>query len=125
MYSTKRNIQQLAVLLREHGISQIVLCPGSRNIPLSQTLIRSGFYKCYPVTDERSAGFYAMGLALHGGQPVAVVCTSGSALLNLHSAVAEAYYQQVPLVIISADGRTDHASAWGVRWAGEEERQPA
>lgn len=120
MYSTKRNIQQLAVLLREHGISQIVLCPGSRNIPLSQTLIRSGFYKCYPVTDERSAGFYAMGLALHGGQPVAVVCTSGSALLNLHSAVAEAYYQQVPLVIISAD----RPAAWIGQMDGQTMPQP-
>ena len=55
------------------------------------------------MTDERSAGFFALGLALHGGTPVAVCCTSGTALLNLHPAVAEAFYQQVPLVIISAD----------------------
>jgi 2-succinyl-5-enolpyruvyl-6-hydroxy-3-cyclohexene-1-carboxylate synthase len=103
MYSTKRNIQQLAVLLREHDISQIVLCTGSRNIPLTQTLARVADYKCYPMTDERSAGFYALGLALHGGHPVAVVCDGGSALLNLHPAVAEAYYQQIPLVVISAD----------------------
>ena len=60
-------------------------------------------FKCYSVTDERSAGFFAIGLALNGGAPAAVCCTSGTALLNLHPAVAEAFYQNVPLVVISAD----------------------
>ena len=59
--------------------------------------------ECWPVTDERSAGFFALGLALASRQPVVVCVTSGSAVLNLAPAVAEAYYQHVPLVVVSAD----------------------
>jgi len=103
MYSIKRNILQLASLLREHGVRQIVICPGSQTIPIVQTLAHIPDYRCYPMNDVRGAGFYALGLALHGGNPVAVICTADSALLNLHPAVAEAFYQQVPLVVISAD----------------------
>lgn len=103
MYTDKKSILQLAALLKAHGIRKIVLCPGSRNIPIVQTLANIPDFTCYPMTDERSAGFFALGLALHGGTPAAVCCTSGTALLNLHPAVAEAFYQQVPLVVISAD----------------------
>ena len=93
MYTDKKNILQLVALLKEHSISKIVLCPGSRNSPIVHTLANHPFFTCYSVTDERSAGFFAMGLALHGGKPAAVCCTSGTALLNIHPAVAEAYYQ--------------------------------
>ena len=103
MYTDKKNILQLAVLLREHGIKKMVLCPGSRNIALVQTFTNIPEFECYPVTDERSAGFFAMGLALQAHEPVVVCCTSGSALLNLHPAVSEAFYQQIPLIVISAD----------------------
>ena len=103
MFSDKKNIQQLVALLKEHGVQKIVLCPGSRNAPIVQTLAAHPYFSCYPVTDERSAAFFALGLALHGGKPAAVCCTSGSALVNMHPAVAEAFYQQVPLVVISAD----------------------
>lgn len=103
MYTDKKSILQLAALLKSHGIHKIVLCPGSRNIPIVQTLTNIPDFTCYPVTDERSAGFFALGLALHGGAPAAVCCTSGTALLNLHPAVAEAFYQQIPLAVISAD----------------------
>ena len=103
MYTDKKSILQLAALLKAHGIRKIVLCPGSRNIPIVQTLDNIPEFTCYPVTDERSAGFFALGLALHGGSPAAICCTSGTALLNIHPAVAEAFYQQVPLVVISAD----------------------
>ena len=127
MYSDKKNILQLVALLIEHGVSNIVLCPGSRNSPIVHTLANHSFFNCHSVTDERSAGFFAVGLALHGGKPAAVCCTSGTALLNIHPAVAEAFYQKVPLVVISADrpmdranGRTDLAATRGVRLAGEE-----
>lgn len=103
MYSDKKNILQLVALLQAHGVTRVVLCPGSRNAPIVHTLVGHPAFTCYSVTDERSAGFFAMGLALHGGQPAAVCCTSGTALLNLHPAVAEAFYQKVPLVVISAD----------------------
>ena len=94
---------QLVALLKAHNIKKIVLCPGSRNTPIIQTLANHPFFSCYPVTDERSAAYFALGLALHGGKPAAVCCTSGTALANMHPAVAEAFYQQVPLVVISAD----------------------
>ena len=103
VYTDKKNILQLVALLEAHGVTKIVLCPGSRNIPLVHTLSTHPSFKCYSVTDERSAGFFAIGLALNGGAPAAVCCTSGTALLNLHPAVAEAFYQNVPLVVISAD----------------------
>ena len=103
MYSDKKNILQLAALLKAHGVRKIVLCPGSRNAAIVHTLANIEDFTCYSVTDERSAGFFAIGLSLQGGGPAAVCCTSGSALLNLHPAVAEAFYQQVPLIVISAD----------------------
>ena len=95
MYSDKKNILQLAALLIEHNVKKIVLCPGSRNSPIVQTIANHPFFSCYSVADERSAAFFAIGLALHGGQPAAICCTSGSALLNIHPAVSEAFYQQV------------------------------
>lgn len=103
MYTDKKNILQLVALLEAHGVTKVVLCPGSRNAPIVHTLANHPSFTCYSITDERSAGFFAIGLALSGGQPAAVCCTSGTALLNLHPAVAEAFYQQVPLVVISAD----------------------
>ena len=103
MYSDKKNILQLVALLKAHGINQMVLCPGSRNSPIVQALATHPFFSCQAITDERSAGFFAVGWALQSKRPAAVCCTSGTALLNLHPAVAEAFYQQIPLIIISAD----------------------
>lgn len=120
MYSNKKNILQLVALLKEHNIQKIVLCPGSRNTPLIQTLANHPFFTCYPVTDERSAGFFALGLSLHGGKPAAVCCTSGTALLNLHPSVAEAFYQNIPLVVISAD----RPAAWIGQMDGQTLPQP-
>lgn len=120
MYTDKKNILQLAALLKEHSVRQFVLCPGSRDIPIVQTLANIPEFTCYPVTDERSAGFFALGLALNGGQPAAVCCTSGSALLNIHPAVAEAFYQQVPLIVISAD----RPAAWIGQMDGQTLPQP-
>ncbi len=120
MFSDKRNILQLVALLEAHGVTRIVLCPGSRNAPLVHTLSTHPSFTCYAVTDERSAGFFAIGLSLSGGRPAAVCCTSGTALLNLHPAVAEAYYQNVPLVVISAD----RPAAWIGQMDGQTVPQP-
>ena len=123
MYSDKKNILQLAALLKAHGVRKIVLCPGSRNAAIVHTLANIEDFTCYSVTDERSAGFFAIGLSLQGGGPAAVCCTSGSALLNLHPAVAEAFYQQVPLIVISADrpaawmDRLYLSRGYSVRWS--------
>lgn len=93
----------LADLLIAHGLRDIVISPGSRNSPIIMALARRPELRCHPVIDERSAAFIALGLARQTFRPVAVVCTSGTALLNYAPAVAEAFYSCVPLIIISAD----------------------
>ena len=103
MYSNKDNVNILTALLVAHGIKHAVVCPGSRNAPIVHNLNECPDIQCYPVTDERSAGFYALGMSQAIKAPVAVCVTSGTALLNLAPAVAEAYYQHIPLVVISAD----------------------
>lgn len=102
MYSDKRNILQLTSLMLSFGIRRAVVCPGSRNAAIVHTFIEAGIL-CTDITDERSAGFVAIGLANATDEPVAVCCTSGSAVLNLAPAVSEAYYQSVPLLIVTAD----------------------
>ena len=103
MYSNKENVNILTALLVAHGIRHAVVCPGSRNAPIVHNLNECPDIQCYPVTDERSAGFYALGMSQCLREPIAVCVTSGTALLNLAPAVAEAYYQHIPLVVISAD----------------------
>lgn len=102
-YSNKENVNILTSLLVAHGVSNAVVCPGSRNAPIVHNLVTCPDIDCFSVADERSAGFYALGMAQATQSPVAVCVTSGTALLNLLPAVAEAYYQHVPLVVISAD----------------------
>lgn len=120
MYSDKKSVRQLVALFAAHGVRKVVLCPGSRNIPLVQSFASHPSFECYSVTDERSAGFFAIGLALQAHAPVGVCCTSGSALLNLHPAVCEAFYRQVPLVVVSAD----RPEAWIGQMDGQTLPQP-
>lgn len=103
MYSVKTNVLELTALMKQHGITRAVLSPGSRNSPLNHTLASCPDILCTPVTDERSAAFTANGLCQALRRPVAACCTSGTALLDMAPAVAEAYYQNLPLLIISAD----------------------
>lgn len=108
MLSNKTNILQLVALIIEHGVEDIVVCPGSRNAPIIHTLHETAqntktSLRLHPLTDERSAGFFAIGVALATSKPIAIVVTSGSALVNLYPAVTEAFYQQVPIIIVSAD----------------------
>jgi len=84
-------------------IQHIVISPGSRNAPLTQGFTQNSVFKTYSIVDERSAAFFALGLAQQLKQPVALVCTSGSALLNYYPAISEAFYSDIPLVVISAD----------------------
>ena len=84
-------------------IKNIVISPGSRNAPLTIDFTEDRYFSCFSVVDERSAAFFALGIAQYLTTPVAVVCTSGSALLNYYPAVAEAFYSGIPLVVISAD----------------------
>lgn len=103
MYSNKENVNILTSLLTAYGIQSVVVCPGSRNAPLVHNFNECKLLQCVPVTDERSAGFYALGIAQATKRPVAVCVTSGSALLNVAPAVAEATYQRNGIIVISAD----------------------
>jgi 2-succinyl-5-enolpyruvyl-6-hydroxy-3-cyclohexene-1-carboxylate synthase len=103
MISNKRHIQQLAALLLKKGITDILISPGSRNSPLINTFTGISEFNCRNIVDERSAAYFAIGLALARQNPVAVVCTSGTAALNYAPAVAEAFYQNIPLIVLTAD----------------------
>ena len=84
-------------------IKNIIISPGSRNAPLTIDFTEDPYFSCFSIVDERSAAFFALGIAQYLMEPVAVVCTSGSALLNYYPAIAEAFYSGIPLVVISAD----------------------
>jgi 2-succinyl-5-enolpyruvyl-6-hydroxy-3-cyclohexene-1-carboxylate synthase len=95
--------QTVVQLFKLRNIKHIVISPGSRNAPLTIGFTQDIFFKCYSIVDERCAAFFALGIAQQIQQPVAVVCTSGSALVNYFPAVTEAFYSQIPLLILSAD----------------------
>jgi 2-succinyl-5-enolpyruvyl-6-hydroxy-3-cyclohexene-1-carboxylate synthase len=101
--TSKIGVQILLDALVKLGVEDLVFSPGSRNAPLVIGLVGSGKFRSVCIHDERSAAFYALGMALVSRKPVPVLCTSGSALLNYSPAVAEAYYQRVPFLVISAD----------------------
>ncbi|MBS2211058.1 2-succinyl-5-enolpyruvyl-6-hydroxy-3-cyclohexene-1-carboxylic-acid synthase [Carboxylicivirga mesophila] len=101
--SDKKVVKTLVDICLSEGLREVVISPGSRNAPLTLTFCANPEFECFSVVDERSAGFFALGIAQQTGRPVALVCTSGSALLNYAPAISEAYYQNIPLVVISAD----------------------
>jgi 2-succinyl-5-enolpyruvyl-6-hydroxy-3-cyclohexene-1-carboxylate synthase len=101
--SDKRTVQLIIDQCLAHGVTHFVLSPGSRNAPFAIALDAHPSVECVVIHDERSAAFFALGMAQQLGKPVGIVCTSGSAPLNYYPAVAEAYYQCVPLVVITAD----------------------
>jgi 2-succinyl-5-enolpyruvyl-6-hydroxy-3-cyclohexene-1-carboxylate synthase len=116
--SAKQEVQFLVSLMKQAGITHVVLSPGSRNAPLTIAFDEDPFFTVFVITDERSAAFYALGMAQQLGKPVAVACTSGSAPLNYFPAVVEAYYQQIPLLVLTADRPTewiDHGDGQTIR----------
>jgi 2-succinyl-5-enolpyruvyl-6-hydroxy-3-cyclohexene-1-carboxylate synthase len=102
-FSTRQGIKNLPEICYQHGLSQVVICPGSRNAPLILSFTAHPSMECLSVTDERSAGYLALGMAQYSNKPTGVLCTSGTAVLNLAPAVSEAYYQNIPLIIFTAD----------------------
>jgi 2-succinyl-5-enolpyruvyl-6-hydroxy-3-cyclohexene-1-carboxylate synthase len=95
--------QSIIEICLAKGVKNIVISPGSRNAPLTIGFVSNPDFKCYSIADERCAAFFALGIAKQLQEPVAVVCTSGSALLNYYPAFSEAFYGQIPLIVISAD----------------------
>jgi 2-succinyl-5-enolpyruvyl-6-hydroxy-3-cyclohexene-1-carboxylate synthase len=99
--------QSIIEICLAQGVTHIVISPGSRNAPLTIGFVNNPKFTCYSVADERSAAFFALGIAQQTKKTVVLVCTSGSALLNYYPAFAEAFYSQIPLVVISADRPSD------------------
>ncbi len=103
MLSNKKSVRDLIELLAQAGVKHVVISPGSRNAPLTYSFASDRRFKCHSIVDERAAGYFALGIAQQLKSPVAVVCTSGTAAYNYGPAVAEAFYQRIPLVVITAD----------------------
>lgn len=95
--------QSIVHLCLSKGIDQVIISPGSRNAPLTIEFVNHPDITAYSIVDERCAAFVALGIAQQLRKPVALVCTSGSALLNYYPAISEAFYSDIPLVVISAD----------------------
>jgi 2-succinyl-5-enolpyruvyl-6-hydroxy-3-cyclohexene-1-carboxylate synthase len=103
MVSESKRVQSIVEIFAQKKIEHIVFSPGSRNAPLIISLVNDERFNCISIVDERSAAFYALGIALELKKPVAICCTSGSASLNYSSAISEAFYQNIPLIVITTD----------------------
>ncbi|MBO0594576.1 2-succinyl-5-enolpyruvyl-6-hydroxy-3-cyclohexene-1-carboxylic-acid synthase [Nesterenkonia sp. E16_7] len=103
MYVDSPIVLELVALLKAHGVRHVVISPGSRHYPIMRSLEHDPDFHLYSVVDERSAGFFAIGVIRATNSPVAVLTTSGTAAVNLSSPIADAYYQRLPLVAITAD----------------------
>ena len=103
MYPTIPCAQTIILSCLKLGITNVVISPGSRNAPLTIGFASNKEFNCYSIVDERSAGFFALGMAQQTKKPVILLCTSGSALLNYSPSVAEAFFSEIPLIILSAD----------------------
>lgn len=103
MYPKKELAQLVISACHQFKIDTVVISPGSRNAPLTVGFSNHPEIETLSVVDERCAAFFALGIAQQTQKPVAIVCTSGSALLNYYPAIAEAFYSNIPLVVISAD----------------------
>jgi 2-succinyl-5-enolpyruvyl-6-hydroxy-3-cyclohexene-1-carboxylate synthase len=98
-----QHIAELGSLFERMGARHVIIAPGSRNAPLIQLFTSDERFVCHSLVDERSAGYVALGMARELGEPVVVVTTSGTAVLNLSPAVAEAFHQRIPLLVVTAD----------------------
>ena len=106
-YPKKKLAQLLIQACIRHGVESVIISPGSRNAPLTLGFVNHPKVYTFSIVDERCAAFFALGKAQQTRKPVALLCTSGSALLNYYPAIAEAFYSKIPLVVISAD-RPNH-----------------
>jgi len=109
----------LVQICKAHQLKNVVISPGSRNAPLTIAFSGDDFFNCYSIKDERSAGFFSLGLAQQSGQPSILICTSGSAALNYGPAIGEAFYQKLPLLVLTADRPTE----WINQGVGQSMRQ--
>ncbi len=99
----RQGIKNIPEICAQHGVRKVVIAPGSRNAPLIFAFTAQPGMECLSITDERSAAYFALGMAQQSGEAVALVCTSGTAVLNFAPAIAEACYQNLPLLVFTAD----------------------
>ena len=99
----RQGIKNIPEICARHGVRKVIIAPGSRNAPLIFAFTDQPDMECLSMIDERSAAYFALGIALQSTEPVALICTSGTAVLNFAPAIAEAYYQNLPLLIFTAD----------------------
>jgi 2-succinyl-5-enolpyruvyl-6-hydroxy-3-cyclohexene-1-carboxylate synthase len=99
----RQGIKNIPEICARHGVRKVIIAPGSRNAPLIFAFTAHSELTCLSITDERSAAYFALGIAQQSAEAVALVCTSGTAVLNFAPAIAEAYYQNLPLLVFTAD----------------------
>lgn len=112
MYTELKTYQIIIALLKKWGIRHCVLSAGSRNVPFVHSVEEDSFFHCYSVVDERSAGYFALGLSQQIHEPVIISCTSSTATCNYWPPVAEAYYQGVPLIVLTSDRNPAMLGQW-------------
>jgi len=110
--SSKIQLDFLVCLLADAGVTRWMVSPGSRNAPLVASMVKHGGFDLHSFPDERVAAFAALGAAQGPRYPVGVICTSGTAAANLYPAVCEAYYQRIPLLILTADRPPELIDQW-------------
>lgn len=112
MYTELKTYQIIIALLKKYGISHCVLSAGSRNVPFVHSIEQDPYFHCYSVVDERSAGYFALGLAQQLKEPVVISCTSSTATCNYWPPVAEAFYQGVPIIVLTSDRDPQMLGQW-------------
>jgi 2-succinyl-5-enolpyruvyl-6-hydroxy-3-cyclohexene-1-carboxylate synthase len=102
MYTVDRNAQIVIALLKKYNIKKIVVSPGITNVPIAGSIQADPFFEGFSVVDERSAAYFATGLAYESGEPVAISCTGATASRNYLPALTEAYYRNLPIITITS-----------------------
>ncbi|HEX6224702.1 MAG TPA: 2-succinyl-5-enolpyruvyl-6-hydroxy-3-cyclohexene-1-carboxylic-acid synthase [Chryseolinea sp.] len=115
MTSRFQSIYNIAALCSKKGLTQAVLCPGSRCAPLTLAFTRHSAITCRTISDERTAGFIALGISQQSKQPAILLCTSGTAAYNFAPSIAEAYFSKRPLIVFTADRPAE--------WVGQQDGQ--
>ncbi len=108
----RKNLDFLATLFFETGVTYWAVSPGSRNAPIVAAFVRHGGFELHSFPDERCAAFAALGMSQATGYACGVICTSGTAVLNLYPAICEAFYQRVPMIVLTADRPEELLDQW-------------
>lgn len=112
MYTELKVYQIIIALLKKYGIRRCVLSAGSRNVPFVHSVEMDSFFDCYSVVDERSAGYFAIGLSQQLQEPVVISCTASTASCNYFPPVSEAFYQKVPIIVLTSDRNPSRLHQW-------------